>query len=206
MDWLKIDPDTGEIELVSEEVKMVPVLQALSALNYNKAKGDLDGRKRYRMRAELKYMYFMYSFTSPYVDYNETERHVEALIDAGLPEDWKPSKEFTEAADKYRKASPNKVMRLLKTTESFVDKFEVYLNGIDLNERTPSGAAVHDPSKIMTTIQKLPGLAQTLFELQSQARMGIIASKGSRGDQELGWTAINSNANKDIKALEEDDE
>lgn len=190
MEWVKIN-DEGEIEFQSDEVKLVPEVQALLALNYNKQKGDVEGRKKYRAKQEIKYLYLVYSYKSPYRDYSEDERIIEAKQDCNFGPEWVESKELKELKPKFNKGLGNKVVNMLQRVYKFVDKFEKHLDNIDLNERTATGGIVHDAKKVMDTLNALPRLAETLQELENQAKLGIVVKTNSRGDQEVGWMAIN---------------
>lgn len=205
MDWLKLNNE-GEIEFVSEEIKLVPELQEMWTLKYNKGAKDADGRKKFRLMNELKYLYLMYSLKSPYNDYTSEDRHKEALTDCGFPPDWKPSPEFKALLAKYEKGTLNKVTRSLKVVEGFLEKFENHLKQIELNERNANGGLVHDAGKIMSTLKQLPDYLMTLQELERQARHDIIRTPTSKGDHELGWMAVNDQSKKGKKKTEEQDE
>lgn len=206
MEWLKINEE-GEIEFVAEEVKLVPEVQALLALAYNKGTGDFEGRKKLRARKEIKYLYLAYSFKSPYKDYNETERIAEAKTDCGFDAVWQESKELKALVPKFQKGNQSKVTRLLGTVERFIDKFEKHLNDIRLDERTPAGGLVHSAKAIMETLERLPRFAETLQELEQQAKSGVIVKTTSRGDQEVGWMATpNSKTGKKVKKEENEED
>lgn len=186
MEWLKLDDD-GEIHFVSEEIKLVPEIQAISTLAYNKGPKDHDGRKKYRSKNELKYLYLNYSLKSPYRDFSEAERAVEARTDCGFPPEWKESPELKALVVRYQKSTPGKVNRMLNTVAKFMDKFEVYLNNINMDERNASGGLVYKATDVMATLERLPRLAETLQELENQAKLGVISKVTSKGDHEVGW-------------------
>jgi len=209
MEWLKLNNE-GEIEFVSQEIKLVPELQEMFTLKYNKGNKDADGRKKFRLMNELKYLYLVYSLKSPYNDYTTEDKHKEALSDCGFPVDWKPSPELKALIEKYQKGQVNKVTRSLRVVESFLEKFEKHLESIQLDERNANGGLVHDPGKIMTTLKQLPDYLMTLQELERQARHDIIRTPTSKGDHELGWMAVNDQSKKGKKkdekeSLEESD-
>lgn len=203
MDWFKINEE-GDIEFIISEVKLVPEVQAILAPNYNKGKGDFEGRKKSRAKNELRYLVLAYSRKSPYVDYTEKERIAQARVDCGLTEDWVESQELKELIPKFIEGNKNRATRLLGTVVRFLDKFETHLNDINLDERAMSGSLVHSPKLIMDTLKQLPGMTETLTELERQARTDIVKKVGSKGDHELGWM---SNATKQTKqkTVEEDD-
>lgn len=205
MEWLRLNDD-GEIEFVSEEIKLVPEMQALLALKYNKAKGDLDGRKRYRALNELKYMYLNYSIKGPYRDYSDADRLVEAKLDCSLPGEWEESTELKLLIPKYLKGSKSKLARLLTTTEGVLDKLDAYFNSINLLEKKDNGEYVNDPKKIMDALKQLPGLAQTLQELEQQVKIGSIGNPRSKGDHTLGWMAEDQNKKKKTTTRENEPE
>lgn len=203
MDWLTIN-ENGEVEFASEEIKLVPEVLRLLTLNYNKGPGDNEGRKKRRALTELKYLYLAYSPKSPYKDFSDTERIAEARIDCNLPVTWEESEELKAVIPKFFKGTKTKVARLLDTVNKFMDKFEAHLNSIDLNERNMSGGIVHTPKSVMETLERLPRLAETLQELENQARSGIIVKTSSKGDHEVGW--MNKNNNQSVKKRIEEDE
>lgn len=188
MEWISLDDD-GEIEFVSEEVKLVPELQNLLSLKYNKGPKDADGRKRIRAKQELKYLYLAYSSKSPYRDYYKEEKIAEARSDCEFDSSWKESPELTALIEKFSKGPSNKTTRSLQTVEEFLEKFEKHLKSVDLNERTSAGTIVHDPSKIMNTLKSLPDFLITIKELERQAKNDTIRTVKSKGDHELGWMA-----------------
>lgn len=204
MEWLKLNNE-GEIEIVSEEIKLVPELQELYSLKYNKGPKDADGRKKFRCLKELKYLYLVYSLKSPYNDYTTEDRIKEAKQDTQLPEDWKESPELKALIEKYQKGQVNKVTRSLRVVEGFLEKFEKHLEEIKLDERNANGGLVHDPGKIMTTLKQLPDYLMTLQELERQARHDIIRTPTSKGDHELGWMAVNNQSNKQKKVKEDEE-
>lgn len=192
MEWLKINED-GEVEFVSEEIKLVPEVQELMTLKYNKGPKDADGRKKFRMKAELKYMYLNYSRRGPYRDYSPTERLEESKRDCGFDTNWKESEELKAVVAKYTKASPNKLLRLLHTSEGVLDKLDTYFQNIDFSLKDDKGALLYEPKEVMDSLNKLPRLASTLQELEQQVNLGSIGLPKSKGDHELGWMALPGN-------------
>jgi hypothetical protein len=206
MEWLKLNAD-GDLEFVMQEVKLVPEIQEMLTLKYNKdRKGDMDGRKKLRALSELKYMYLVYSPKSPYKDYLiEKEKIQEAKNDCQFTEHWVESPELKLAIAKYIKGSENKTTNSIKIIERFLDKFSTHLENITLDERNASGGLVHDPGKVMTTLEKLPSFLKTLEELEKQSRLGLVATPSSKGDHELGWKAMRQDTGKKkIKQTEDE--
>ena len=194
----------GEVEFVTEEVKLVPEVQALLTLEYNKKEGDAQGRFKKRAKEEIKYLCLAYSTKSPYRDYSSKERLEEARKDCKFPADWEESTQLKLLIPKFIKGTKSKTGRLLSTVENFLEKFEAHLNSIDLNERNSSGGVVHDPAKVMTTLRQLPGMAQTIQELEQQVNLGLVGTPRSKGDHEIGW--MKDGAEKAPGKISEEDE
>lgn len=194
MRWLKINED-GEVELTTEEVKLVPELALIHSLKYNKGEGDMDGRKRKRAKQELKYLYLAYSTKSPYKDYSKEERIEEAKKDCEFNTGWEESTELQLLIKKFQQGEKSKFERLLSAAENFLEKLETHLSKVDFDKTDEKGALVYDPNKILTTLQKLPGLAQTIQELELQIRNGNVGNPKSKGDHEIGWMAMQEQDN-----------
>lgn len=203
MEWIKISAE-GEVEFVSEEVKLVPEVRAILALDYNKGKGDFEGRKKVRAKKEMQYLFLAYSPRSPYKDFNEEERIAEAKLDCVFEPGWTESKELKALVPKFKRGSETKVVRLLSTVEKFVDKFEKHLNEIDLNERNANQGLVHSAKSIMETLERLPRFAETLQELEQQAKSGVIVKNSSKGDHEVGWMATTTSAKSNKKKTDDE--
>lgn len=136
-------------------------------------------------------MTLIYSNKSPYRDYSEKERIEQARLDCGFSVDWKPSKELTALIPKFEAGLVNKTSRSLRTVEKFLEKFETYLNNINLDERNMNGTLIHNPKNIMATLEELPSFLLKIEELERQVKQGIVTTPTSKGDQELGWMAVN---------------
>lgn len=187
IDLLVINKETGEVEF-SDEALALEVVKTLRSLNYNKQEGDADGRKRERIKREKRYVWFMYHPLTPYREYSEKEKLIEAKLEAKLPDDWVPSSELVAFIAEYIKHTKTRILRLLDSAEKAVDKVRIYLETVDLSERTAAGGIVNHPTDVIKLISDLPKAAQSLQELQLQAKSHLLApAKKSRGDAEIGW-------------------
>jgi hypothetical protein len=185
---LVINPETSEIELGTDSVELLEAYRTINSLNYNKQPGDTEGRKRTRVKTELKYVYLMYHPRTLYREYSEEEKHFEAKMESKLPENWVPSTELELFIAAYRKHSKPRVEKLLDAAEKAIDKVRIYLETVNFSERTAGGAIVNHPGDILKLISDLPKTAQSLQELQQQAKSHLIApATKSRGDQQMGW-------------------
>lgn len=182
---LKIEDN--EAKLVREELELIPEFKALLSLNYNKDKGDQDGRKRFRATKEFTYIWFMYSNHSPYREYEEKERKLEALQTAGLPHNYPISTDLQAAIEKYKKLTDTRVLRLIRSAEKAVDKLRDYFETVDFTERNSSGTLVNKPSEIIKAIGDLDDVSSGLEKLATRQRAEKNQFVDARGTQEAGW-------------------
>ena len=71
----------------------------------------------------------MLDWESPYNQYEEQERHIEALKDSGLTKEEYDNILFLKCCNKYRDIQESsKIMRLIKAAQGMVDKITNYFN------------------------------------------------------------------------------
>lgn len=178
----------GKVKLSREELELIPEFKPLLALNYNKAEGDIDGRKRQRAEREFTYMWYMYSFLTPYYDYAEEERHQEALRTATLPADYKFSEDLKAAIKRYQSIQNTLILRLINAARKGIDKLITYYETMDFAERTQNGAVVHDPTKFMSSISKIADLQEQLQKLDDLQRKELqTLSNSMKTTKQMGF-------------------
>lgn len=189
MKLTKID-DNGNVTGITDEFRSMPEFRTIWTLEYNKGKGDHDGRKRDRAKAELLYVEYMYNPKTPYRDYSEKDREEQARLDTGLTGDWEPSKELLSVIKKYKDSVTTRFYKLLTAAENAIDKIRNYLDTVDLTKETSSGNLVNHPTDVIKVLSDLPKLATALKALQEQAKYDLVSSSKTKGDHEVGWMAI----------------
>ncbi len=178
----------GKVKLLREELELIPEFRPLLALNYNKGEGDVDGRKRHRAEREFTYMWFMYSFLTPYYDSSESERHEESLKTADLPSDYKFSEELKAAIARYKSLQNTLVLRLINAARKGIDKLISYYETIDFTERTATGAVVHDPGKFMASVKQIADLQVQMQQLDELQRKELqTLSNGMKSTKQVGF-------------------
>src|SRR5690606_29063145 len=101
--------------------------------------GDSQGRKKLQARREFTYIYHMYDYHSKLKNWDENDKHKEALRQSELPQDFVPDDELKAAIEIYKKLkiteairSSDSVKGTLVTARKVVDginlKFQKYLN------------------------------------------------------------------------------
>lgn len=180
---------TGEIEINEPEVLLLREFEALWDITRNKCKADPGGSKRLRAFRELKYIFLMIDWLSPYSQYDEQERHSEALQDAEITEaEWADSK-FREACRKYRELQESsKALKFIKAAQGVVDKITDYFNDLDLNERDPvTQKPIYKTKDVMAEMQNASSVIDELKNLEVMYKKEIQAVNTSiRGDVEPG--------------------
>lgn len=176
--FFSYNQQTHQVELNMPEILLIKEFQVLS--NEDKsAQKDL-------LFKQITYIQLALAWDSPYAQYSEEERHIEALRDSGLTEKEFDHPSFRAACRKYRDLQDsNKSIRMLNAartaTDQFVDYFE---NVVDLNERDQNGKPIFTAEKVMKEMTLLNKVHQELVDLenrvkkemaeQSQIRAGAI--------------------------------
>ena len=123
MKFFLFDNSTNSVVVNEPEVLLIKEFAALWNNDRNKTKGDPKGIKKTRAYRELTYIWLMLDWTSPYVDFDEQERHQECLKDAGLTEKEWNDPDFRAACRKYRELqNSSRALKLIKSAQGVVDK------------------------------------------------------------------------------------
>ena len=121
----------NRVELNIPEILLVREFSKLLDPSRNKCKQDPKGTKGLRAFREFTYIWLAICWKSIYADYDEQERHQEALKDAQITEEEFNDPDFRAACRKFREIQEsNKSVRLLQSATNMVDKFIDYFNEI----------------------------------------------------------------------------
>jgi hypothetical protein len=191
--------EDGKVSFLRDELQIIPEFATLFTYKYNKQPGDLDGKKRVRATQELAYMWYMYSHNSPYKEYSEEERKVEALLIAELPPDFKPSKELSDAIARYRSLNETRMLKLIKSAEKAIDSLRNYFETVDFAEKNANGVMVNKPSEVIRAILDLDKVAVGLEKLAQRQLNELKEGAANRGGQEEGWIMENDNESRQLK-------
>lgn len=177
------------IELNQPELLLVNEFKNLLEPSRNKCKGDSKGELKLRAFKELTYIYLALNWRSPYAQYDELERHQEALNDSGITEEEFNDPVFREACRKYRSLQDsNKSIKLLMAARTAADQFIDYFNEvIDLNERDISGKPVFSAEKVMKEMAQLSKVHEQLTILEAQVKQEMEVSSGTRAGVQKGF-------------------
>ena len=189
MKFFLFDNSTNSVAVNEPEVLLIKEFAALWNNDRNKTKGDPKGIKKTRAYRELTYIWLMLDWTSPYVDFDEQERHQECLKDAGLTEKEWNDPDFRAACRKYRELqNSSRALKLIKSAQGVVDKITDYFNNIDIEERDPvTGKPIFKTKDVMAELSNVSNVVEQLKTLEFLYKKEQEQQSGLMGDVEGGF-------------------
>lgn len=189
MKFFLFDNSTNSVVVNEPEVLLIKEFAALWNNDRNKTKGDPKGIKKTRAYRELTYIWLMLDWTSPYVDFDEQERHQECLKDAGLTEKEWNDPDFRAACRKYRELqNSSRALKLIKSAQGVVDKITDYFNNIDIEERDPAtGKPIFKTKDVMAELSNVSNVVEQLKTLEFLYKKEQEQQSGLMGDVEGGF-------------------
>lgn len=183
------DNANNRIELNTPEILLVKEFAELIKPERNKCKEDPKGHFGIRAFREFTYIWLAIDWQSIYADYDEQERHQEALKDSNLTESEFNNPEFRAACRKYREIQEsNKSIKLLNAARAMVDKFIDYFNEADPLERDEqTGKPIYKVKDIQAEMKNLLDTHETLVQLEAQVKKQISEQSTIRAGARNGY-------------------
>ena len=180
----------NRVELNTPEILLVKEFADLLEPNRNKCKEDPSGKLGLRAFREFTYIWLAICWKSIYADYDEQERHQEALKDAEMTDEEFNNPEFRAACRKFKAIQEsNKSIRLLHSANSMVDKFIDYFENADPMERDEqTGKPIYKVKDIQAEMKNLIDVHETMIELENQVKKQISEKSMIRGGAIEGYT------------------
>ena len=174
----------NRVELNTPEILLIREFAELANPERNKCKEDPKGILGLRMFREFTYIWLAIDWSSIYSEYDEQERHQEALKDANLTEEEFNDPKFREACRKYRNIQEsNKSIKMLQSARAMVDKFIDYFNEADPLERdVQTGKPIFKVKDIQAEMKNLIDVHETLIQLENQVKKHLEATSSYRGN------------------------
>ncbi len=174
----------NRVELNTPEILLVKEFAALLKPERNKCKEDPSGLLGLRAFREFTYIWLAICWKSIYADYDEQERHQEALRDAEMTDEEFNNPEFRAACRKFKAIQEsNKSIRLLHSANSMVDKFIDYFENADPMERDEqTGKPIYKVKDIQAEMKNLIDVHSTMVELENQVKKQVEAQTSLRGN------------------------
>lgn len=162
----------NKIELALPEILLVKEFAELMKCDRNICEEDPKGLQGLRAYKEFSYIWLAIDWRSPYSDYAEQERHIEALRDSGITEEEFNNPEFRAACRKYRALQEsNRSIKLLQAAQNTVDKFIDYFNSVDPQERDPlTGKPIFKVKDLIAEISNLSKVNDELNTLENMVK------------------------------------
>lgn len=184
------DNVSNRLQLNVPELLLIKEFKDLMENERNICRQDSKGDLGLRAFREFTYIWLAIDWKSIYADYDEQERHQEALRDSGLTESEYNNPEFRAACRKYRNIQEsNKSVKLLNAAKEVVDKFIDYFQAVDPLERdVTTGKPVYKVKDIQSEMSNLTKVHETLVQLEAQVKKEIETQSSLRGGFTDGYT------------------
>lgn len=178
------DNVNNKIELNTPEILLIKEFAALMCPDRNKCKEDPEGYFGLRAFREFTYIWLAISWESIYSEYDEQEKHTEALKDSGLTDEEFNDPQFRAACRKYQDIqNSNRSIKMLHSAQAMVDKFIDYFETADPLERdVTTGKPIYKVKDIQAELKNLTEIHDTLIQLESQVKKHLEANSSYRGN------------------------
>lgn len=143
-------------------------------------------KNKEKFMQQLSYLFFMVDPRSTYAYIiDPEERAKQIILQEGLPENFKPSKDLMAAMEIYKEHTTTSTTRLLQATRVAVDALSDELNKTKdiLAERTDRGARVTKQNDVMSTLDRVLIFIPKLQDLERKVDAEIKESTRARGAQ-----------------------
>ena len=173
----------NRVELNIPEILLVKEFSELLQPTRNKCKEDPSGLEGLRAFREFTYIWLAICWKSVYSEYDEQERHREALKDAEITEEEFNNPEFRAACRKFRQIQESSLsIKMLHAAQETVNKFIEYFNAVDPLERDEqTGKPVYKVKDIMAELSSLGKVHDELIDLESRVKKELAEKSTIRG-------------------------
>jgi hypothetical protein len=180
--------EDDEIRLNKPEVLLYPEFDRLyNDFDFLKCKEDKSGKNRIKAWNVFKYIWLAHDFRSDYMELPEAMRIEYATLDSGLSKEDIANTMVISAIAKYEKIQNTRLIKMLKTAQSTLDKVDDFLNKIDLFEKDSKDAYVHKTKDLMSQIAQIGDVAAGVKDLEFQIKREMESKTAIKGDAEEGY-------------------
>lgn len=158
-----------------------PTPQTLTIPEFKKIWDKDKTETKTKARAQLAFVYHLVDPKSTYVNSSHREQEVATDFLNGA----RITKDLTTAVEKYRQLITTPEQRLLEGSLNAADRLADYFNTINFTLTDDSGALIHDPHKVMASLQKVNGVIKSLQDLRELMEKGAEEQEANRGGAEL---------------------
>lgn len=187
MNFFVYDNVNNKVEIDEYSILLVKEFSDLWESSRNKTKEDPTGKLKTKAFKELTYIYLMQDFKSPYFQYTEQEKHIEAMRDAGLTENDTKDEKFRAAYNKYGEILNNDFyLRVIKSGHNLLYKLQVHLDNLDLSEVDEMGKPLYKPDQVAKDLMSIPKVKKELEAAEKEYKSGMSSQGKVRADQSPG--------------------
>lgn len=170
------------IEVENYDLRIAP--EALLVRPIRKLWNHDRSQRKEQFYKQMSVLFYTYSPSSNYsYIMDEKERLKEVLEQEGIP-DFKPSTEFKEAVEIYKKLNVTASSELLADVKLTIDKVRQVLKSIDF-ESLEEKDKVSALNTVTTVVAKIPKLVKDLSEAEKAVAKELEEQGKARGTQEL---------------------
>ena len=170
------------IEVENFDLKIAP--EALLVRPIRRLWNQDRSQRKEQFYKQMSVLFYTYSPSSNYsYIMDERERLKEVLEQEGI-EDFRPSAEFKEAVEIYKKLNVTASSELLADVKLTIDKVRQVLKSIDF-ESLEEKDKVSALNTITTVVAKIPKLVKDLSEAEKAVAKELEEQGKARGTQEL---------------------
>ena len=182
------DSAENKIIINEPEILLVKEFADLWTNERNICKEDPTGKKKLRGFRELIYIYMAIDWGAPGSKDTPANRHKYALEASQLTDEEYNDPVFKAACRKYQELqnSSSVIGQMVETYQNNIHKMKIFIDSIDYNERTDTGAPVFRIKDTLTEMQNLSKALQALKELEAQYKEEQDEASGLRGDTVAG--------------------
>ena len=147
---------------------------------------DKSERKEVALQ-ELTYIELMCSLkkSNPYATYSDDLKPI-AVAKAVFKRDYFPDSMVEQCMRVYTELMNNQTpVRLLSASKSAAEKLIMYLQEIDLSERTKGGVAVYKPAEVMRAVAESDKLLAALQSLEKKVQDDFYGATKSRANRTI---------------------
>jgi hypothetical protein len=170
-----------EMPVFNPETRMIKEFKRIIERDRG-SKGDHDGRKKFHATKELAFIYFYCVYDSRFDQWDGEEKVDKIKEYLDLPDKWKIDDDIQAGIDRYKDMMWTRSLSLFLKMSEGARKLEVFIDEIDLDERTKNGGLVFSPDKLRTMIEKMPSTIKALNEAQDMIKKDQESKLSKKGE------------------------
>ena len=170
------------IEIENYDIKVAP--EALLVRPIRRLWNQDRTKQKESFYRQMSVLFYVYSPSSNYSYIMDEKERLQAVLEQEAITDFKPSAEFKEAVEIYKKLNVTASSELLADVKLTIDKVRQVLKSINfesLDEKDKVAAL----NTITTVVAKIPKLVKDLSDAEKAVAKEIEENGKARGTQEL---------------------